>query len=1116
MPSSRHRPASPWPLLTLLLPALVAAAPLSGDAPSNLWLHRNLGIAYFANDAFENASRELSAAWELAPESPADARNAGVAALLAGNPDAARAALEVAHATEPDNPRTTYALAILEKRQSHLEEARAELEACRAAGGQGPELNYNLGIVAVRLHDLDTALQEFQAVLTMGRANAPRHYASALYRYGRTLLQLQRREEGAAALRQYQDLVKAGEGAQLSEEDLEMGALLDLTPIERPASVRAAGTMPAFRSAEIPGLAAVRWADVVDVDGDGDRDLLAGDGQTLRDLRWDDGGWVDVTESRGLAGLLGVTAARALDLDNDGQRDLVRSGGAGLRFHPGAEGSWDPPLPIHDAPVNRWVPVDFDHEGDVDIAAASATRSALLRNNGDRTFTDVSADAGLETIGPTIDVIASDLDNDQDVDLAFVTRKGSVVIASNLRGGKFAVGEPIAGAPTGVFAVAAGDLDGDGDDDLVVATPGGAFVLDNDGGLQFAPRAEAVLPTTIRSSATGGDCLWLADLDNDGRLDVLVATESGGRLGLNDGRGGFLETAAPLEPLSAAGVHPVAVAAVDPDERLDLVTSNGTFGVATNIGSTGRGLLVDPVGVKNCRDGVGTIVELLSGNRYARATSDGHPVHFGLGLDGQVDALRLRWPNGIQQGVTDAKPQQELSVEEKAGLVGSCPFLYTWDGKENEFVTDILTVTPLGLPITPGMYVPPNWDEAIRVTSDQMQPTEDGDLVAQVTEELREVTYLDQVRLYAIDHPESVEVQPNEKFKFPPFPDFGVHVLDHARPPEKALDHRRRDVTERLLWTDGLVVGDLDLTRYQGITERHDLVLDFGTVPADAPLTLHLSGWFHWTNASINIAISQDPRVDFIPPQLEVRAPDGSWQPFPVEVGFPGGKTKSIPVDLTGAFPDGRAVVRVWTTLRLYWDRALLQVGESPVEPKVTMILPDSADLHFRGHSEPIFSITGEEPERFQYDVPRRTDVPWNQHPGMYTRYGDVTSLLQQPEDMYAILASGDECTVRWRADRLPELPAGWERTYFLVFDGWAKDGDPNTTHAEQVEPLPFHAMSGYPYGPDEAYPDDEAHRAYRAEWNTRPGRRLVRDLVAEAHAVPAGAMASGEAPQTR
>jgi hypothetical protein len=72
-------------------------------------------------------------------------------------------------------------------------------------------------------------------------------------------------------------------------------------------------------------------------------------------------------------------------------------------------------------------------------------------------------------------------------------------------------------------------------------------------------------------------------------------------------------------------------------------------------------------------------------------------------------------------------------------------------------------------------------------------------------------------------------------------------------------------------------------------------------------------------------------------------------------------------------------------------------------------------------------------------------------------------------------------------------------RTWLLYLDGWAKDGDPNTVTSQTVEPLPFHAMSGYPYGEGERYPDDEVHAQYRREWNTRPGRTLVEPLAPNA-----------------
>jgi tetratricopeptide (TPR) repeat protein len=1094
--------------LAILIPARApsAAGGLTTTDADRLWLHRNLGAAYLDDGAVAEALAELTLAMELAPESAADAANAGVAAVRAGDFAAARAALERARTLDPRRRETWFALGVLEKREANLEAARAALTRCRELGGAGPELSYHLGIVASRLRDETAAAEAFRAVVDLGPDHAPRHYPSALYRLGRAQLQLGNRAAGQQALQEYQKLVGAGRGAELSEEDLELGALFDLQRFERPDDVRAAGTLPAFRLEALPVTENPRWADAADLDGDGDTDLLVGDGQTLRDLRRGADAWTDVTASRGLGGLLGLTHARAVDIDNDGSPDLVRAGGAGIHVHRGVAGAWDPPKRVHPEAVTSFAPVDFDHEGDVDLIAVGAAGPVLLQNQGERTFSDVTGGSGLEAVGAATSVATGDVDDDQDVDLIFVTRKGEVMAAASLRGGRFQVVR-VEAAPAGTFDVALGDLNGDGRLDLALAAPAGVSVARNEGSFRFAAvSAEPVLPARVQWPSAGGTALWIADLDNDGRLDLLAAEERGAVLGINTGDFAFSAAEGPIRPLVDAGVRPVAVLLVDGDGRLDAVCSSGEHGVARNIGGTGRSLVLVPEGVENNRDGVGLTVELLAGARYLRADGIGRPIHLGLGDEGRVDALRVRWPNGILQAVMDAKPDARMPLKEKAGLVGSCPFLYTWNGERFEFVTDILTVTPLGLPVAPGMYVPPNWDESIRVTSEQFTPDTSGFLTAQVTEELREVTYLDQVRLYALDHPDAVEVQPNEKFQFPPFPEFGWHVLDGARTPRRALDWRGRDVTEKLLYVDDAVAGGLELTRYSGIVAPHTLTLDFGDVPADQPLMLHLAGWFHWTNASVNLAIAQDPRLEFVPPSLEVRRLDGSWEPWPVQVGFPGGKTKSIPVDLTGAFPNGRAELRVSTTLRIYWDRALLQIGRSAVEPRVTELLPDSADLHFRGHSEPIHSVSGEEPERFDYAVLRSGEVPWDQHPGRYTRYGDVSPLVQRAEDMYVVMASGDECTVRWRADRLPALDAGWTRTFFLVIDGWAKDGDPNTAHRSGVEPWPFHAMSGYPYRADETYPDDPEHGAYQAEWNTREPARLTRDFTAALRSEPESA----------
>jgi hypothetical protein len=77
----------------------------------------------------------------------------------------------------------------------------------------------------------------------------------------------------------------------------------------------------------------------------------------------------------------------------------------------------------------------------------------------------------------------------------------------------------------------------------------------------------------------------------------------------------------------------------------------------------------------------------------------------------------------------------------------------------------------------------------------------------------------------------------------------------------------------------------------------------------------------------------------------------------------------------------------------------------------------------------------------------------------------------------------------------LPALPDGWRRDFLLYFDGWAKDADANTAFGQTVEPLPFHAMSQYPYPAAERYPNGGLHRDYLQKYNTRPALRLIRPL---------------------
>ena len=92
-------------------------------------------------------------------------------------------------------------------------------------------------------------------------------------------------------------------------------------------------------------------------------------------------------------------------------------------------------------------------------------------------------------------------------------------------------------------------------------------------------------------------------------------------------------------------------------------------------------------------------------------------------------------------------------------------------------------------------------------------------------------------------------------------------------------------------------------------------------------------------------------------------------------------------------------------------------------------------------------------------------------------------------------MGSGDELKLTFPASQLPRLPDGWSRDFLLLVDGWAKDADANTAFSQSVLPLPFHAMSSYPYKADEHFPDDPEHARYVQDYLTRPALRLIRPL---------------------
>jgi hypothetical protein len=103
---------------------------------------------------------------------------------------------------------------------------------------------------------------------------------------------------------------------------------------------------------------------------------------------------------------------------------------------------------------------------------------------------------------------------------------------------------------------------------------------------------------------------------------------------------------------------------------------------------------------------------------------------------------------------------------------------------------------------------------------------------------------------------------------------------------------------------------------------------------------------------------------------------------------------------------------------------------------------------------------------------------------GHFTRYGDVLELLTARDDRLLVMGAGDESTLRFAAIAPP--PAGWKRDFLLYSVGWDKDANLQTVLGQSSEPLPFEAMTAYPWPGEEQTPDSPAYRDYLRKYQTR------------------------------
>ena len=593
------------------------------------------------------------------------------------------------------------------------------------------------------------------------------------------------------------------------------------------------------------------------------------------------------------------------------------------------------------------------------------------------------------------------------------------------------------------------------------------------------------------------------DYDNDGVLDLLTLREGGLALARNVGGGRWTDATeasglAGVTPGTASAFQAMALGDLDNDGDTDIAirTSAGALRLLRNAGGTRNASLRVRLSARvSNRSAVGTKVEVRAGSlRQVLESSSSSPAVapsdtvLGLGARGSADVVRLLWPSGILQAETAIAPApgtRELAIAELDRKPSSCPYLFTWNGRRFEFITDFMGGGEMGGWAGPGQWNQPDPDEYVRIRGDQLQARE-GRYEVRVTNELEEALFVDRLQLVAVDHPADVDVYPNEGLRSPPRAPFRLFAVRDRRPPSRAVDEHGHDMLERLAAVDRRYPDDFARLPIRGYAVPHVLELDLG--PASDRAVLLLTGWTDYAFSSDNVAATQGGTT-MTPPSLQVKDAAGAWRTVIEDVGFPVGRPQTIAVDLAGKFLSASREVRIVTSMRIYWDQ--VQVASPAREtPVLTRMTPATADLHWRGFSAES-SPDGREPFGYDYDQVS-AHSPWKVPAGRYTREGDVRTLIDAVDDMFAISRPGDELAVSFDARTAAAPPRGWTRTFLLYAHGYSKEMNPRSATPDTVAPLPFRAMTRYPYDGAERFPWTPARVRYDERFNTRIVTRSI------------------------
>jgi hypothetical protein len=439
---------------------------------------------------------------------------------------------------------------------------------------------------------------------------------------------------------------------------------------------------------------------VGDIDNDGDPDVfLCNYGANVLYLNRGDGTFADISRAAGLDRPGWSSSGAFLDYDGDGDLDLYVANYGTWKL-PDDDRYCDAPASprMKDPPPNQRIYCS--------PKSIQPARHNLYRNNGDRTFTDVTEAAGLgRTDGRGLGVLAADLNDDGRTDLYVANDLCPNFLYLNRGDGTFEDRTETSGAGYGPdgsaragMGVDAEDINGDGRPDLLVTNfwNEGLGLFMNLGDGLFEDRARRLGLFHDSVLWVGWGCA-LADLDRDGWPDCFVAN---GHVDTNLEALGY-DTPYAEPPLlirnlagkrfqlgtREAGAYfdadhvgrGLAQGDIDNDGDIDLVINHkdGSPALLRNDSRTeNHGIRLLLQGVRSNRDAVGARVEVQAGdqtlNRQRKGGGSLASAHdprmlIGIGAAIRADRVTIRWPSGQVDECSDVPAEHDVLIREGEG-----------------------------------------------------------------------------------------------------------------------------------------------------------------------------------------------------------------------------------------------------------------------------------------------------------------------------------------------------------------------------------------------------------------------------------------------------------------